>query len=405
MSVSARFAWVSCLLLAVGAASVGPRASAGEPPQSTPQAEPPAAKAAAPQAAAGPKNREFQELFGQWQAVVAEIRRLREDYKTADASVKKEIEARFNALVNQGSALTPKLLEAARAAYLEAPNANDEVSSMLMGVVQHESIAENYEHVLPSAEALIQGGYPDNSVYAWAGLAALVTNRFDLAEKYLEAADRHQAFGALGALPPDHPLRGLGRLYPELVTYYQKEWPREQKIRAAEAEADDLPRVLLVTNKGEIELELFENEAPNTVANFISLVEKGYYDGLTFHRVIPGFMAQGGCPDGSGSGGPGYQIPCECYQPDYRRHFRGTLSMAHAGRDTGGSQFFITFTPTKHLDGRHTAFGRVICGMEVLSQIQRRDPRDPNAPPADKILKAEVTRKRDHPYVPKKVGQ
>ncbi|MFH1268256.1 MAG: peptidylprolyl isomerase [Planctomycetota bacterium] len=166
-----------------------------------------------------------------------------------------------------------------------------------------------------------------------------------------------------------------------------------------------MPRVALVTNKGEIEIELFENEAPNTVASFISLVEKGYYNGLTFHRVLPGFMAQGGCPDGTGSGGPGYQIACECYEPNHRLHFRGTLSMAHAGRDTGGSQFFLTFTPTRHLDGRHTAFGRVIRGMEVLAKIQRRNPQSPNPPEPDKIVEAKVVRKRDHEYAPKKVGQ
>ena len=110
------------------------------------------------------------------------------------------------------------------------------------------------------------------------------------------------------------------------------------------------------TSEGDIEIELFENEAPNTVLNFITLVDKGFYNGLKFHRVLPGFMAQGGDPKGDGTGGPGYTIPCECYQPDHRLHFRGSLSMAHAGRDTGGSQFFLTFVPTQHLDGMHTGF-------------------------------------------------
>ncbi|NLX94993.1 MAG: peptidylprolyl isomerase [Rhodopirellula sp.] len=165
-----------------------------------------------------------------------------------------------------------------------------------------------------------------------------------------------------------------------------------------------MPRVLLKTSKGDIVVELFENEAPNAVANFISLVEKGFYNGLTFHRVLPAFMAQGGCPIGNGSGGPGYQIPCECYQPNHRLHFRGTLSMAHAGRDTGGSQFFLTFVPTTHLDGKHTAFGRVIEGMGVLGEIQRHDPEDPNSPDPDKILEAKVVRKREHQYEVKKTG-
>ncbi|NMG23056.1 peptidylprolyl isomerase, partial [Brasilonema bromeliae] len=152
----------------------------------------------------------------------------------------------------------------------------------------------------------------------------------------------------------------------------------ERAIREKEAKADDLPRVKLSTTEGDMVVELYENEAPNTVANFVSLVEKGFYNGLTFHRVLEDFMAQGGDPTGTGSGGPGYNIPCECYQPNARKHFPATLSMAHAGRDTGGSQFFITFVQTKHLDGKHTVFGRVIEGQEVLDKLQRIDPSSPS---------------------------
>ena len=184
---------------------------------------------------------------------------------------------------------------------------------------------------------------------------------------------------------------------------FKKAWDKEQKIREAESKADDLPRVLLKTNKGDIEIELFENEAPNTVANFITLVEKGFYNGLTFHRVLANFMAQGGDPRGDGTGGPGYTIPCECYQPNFRLHFRGSLSMANAGRDTGGSQFFITFVPTDYLDGKHTVFGRVIKGFDVLAKIQRRDPEEANPPDPDKIIEAKVLRKRPHEYKVKKM--
>ena len=173
-------------------------------------------------------------------------------------------------------------------------------------------------------------------------------------------------------------------------------WAKEKKIREAEAKADDLPRVLLKTSAGDMEIELFENEAPNTVLNFITLVDKGFYNGLKFHRVLPGFMAQGGDPKGDGTGGPGYTIPCECYRPDHRLHFRGTLSMAHAGRDTGGSQFFLTFVPTKHLDGKHTVFGRVISGFDVLAKLKRRNPEDQTVGAADTIIEAKVTRKRQH---------
>lgn len=161
-----------------------------------------------------------------------------------------------------------------------------------------------------------------------------------------------------------------------------------------------LPQVLLKTSKGDVVLELYEDEAPNSVANFISLVESGFYDGLAFHRVIDDFMAQGGCPDGRGTGGPGYKIKCECYRPDAKKHERGVIAMAHAGRDTGGSQFYITFVPTPHLNGKHTVFGKVIKGMENIDKFNRTDA----GGPAEKIEKAEVLSKRDHEYKPEKVG-
>jgi cyclophilin family peptidyl-prolyl cis-trans isomerase len=407
MSVCTRLAlvwwvmWMAGWAVAAEQAATGPEPAAAE----ASQPETPEAKEPAEEPALGPKNRRFNELFSPWKAILAEIRQLQTEYQAADAERKTEIKTRFAELVEQGEALQPQLIEAAREAYLEDAKAGETAGKFLFDAVVYESRRENYEQVLPPAEALIEGGFADKSVFAWAGLAALVTSQLDAAEKYFTAADENDAFKALRALDPDYQLSDLAGSYRELLAYYRKAWPKEQEIRAREAEADDLPRVLLVTNKGEIELELFENEAPDTVANFISLVEKGFYDGLTFHRVLPGFMAQGGCPDGTGSGGPGYKIPCECYEPDRRLHFRGTLSMAHAGRDTGGSQFFLTFTPTKHLDGRHTAFGRVVRGMEVLAKIQRRNPQSPNPPKADKILEAKVLRKRDHEYMPKKVGE
>ena len=120
----------------------------------------------------------------------------------------------------------------------------------------------------------------------------------------------------------------------------------------------------------QIRIELFEKDAPNTVANFEKLANSGFYDGLTFHRVIPGFVAQGGCPRGDGRGGPGYTINCEI---NPNKHERGALSMAHAGPNTGGSQFFIVYKPQPHLDGVHTVFGKVIDGMEHVDQFKGHD--------------------------------
>lgn len=128
------------------------------------------------------------------------------------------------------------------------------------------------------------------------------------------------------------------------------------------------------TVRGVMKVNFFEKDAPNTVANFIKLSEQGFYNGLTFHRVIPDFVIQGGCPKGDGTGGPGYTIKCEL-DGDNQYHDRGVLSMAHAGRDTGGSQFFICYNRenTQHLDGHHTVFGKVYEGLDVIDKIQQGD--------------------------------
>lgn len=191
-----------------------------------------------------------------------------------------------------------------------------------------------------------------------------------------------------------------------------KEIFEELLIRQRETAADDLPRVKLTTTQGEIVLELYENQAPNTVRNFISLVESGYYTDMLFHRVLQDFMAQTGesKSDGSGKGGPGYTIECECYTPEARPHFSHCISMALRGKDTGGGQFFLTFSRTDFLDGKHTVFGRVNAGGDILDKIVRthisingREEPIPNIE-KDKIISAEVIRKRDHEYKPVKVG-
>jgi peptidyl-prolyl cis-trans isomerase B (cyclophilin B) len=135
------------------------------------------------------------------------------------------------------------------------------------------------------------------------------------------------------------------------------------------------------TEKGTMKVNFYDKDAPNTVANFVKLSKQGFYNGLTFHRVIPEFVIQGGCPNGSGSGGPGYTIKCEL-KGENQYHDRGVLSMAHAGRDTGGSQFFICHSRknTQHLDRQHTCFGRVYEGLDVIDKIHA----------GDKIIKIDI---------------
>ncbi|MDB4544954.1 peptidylprolyl isomerase [bacterium] len=188
----------------------------------------------------------------------------------------------------------------------------------------------------------------------------------------------------------------------------------ELLLRHAEAKQNDLPRVRLSTTQGDIVIELYENEAPDTVGNFISLVESGYYKDRLFHRVIDGFMAQGGGFKLQGGvevdgDGPGYAIPCECNSPEKRLHFTNCISMAHAGTNTGGAQFFLTLSRTDMLDGRHTCFGRIIAGMDVLAAVKKTHIPTPQTEQPiegvqkDKIISAEVIRKRDHEYKPDKI--
>ena len=135
-----------------------------------------------------------------------------------------------------------------------------------------------------------------------------------------------------------------------------------------------MSKATLSTEKGDMKVEFFEKDAPGTVENFVKLSKDGFYDGLTFHRVIPDFVVQAGCPKGDGTGGPGYKIDCEL-EGDNQHHDRGILSMAHAGRNTGGSQFFICHSRknTSHLDRNHTVFGKVVEGLDVIDQIRQGD--------------------------------
>lgn len=324
----------------------------------------------------------------QWDQATDQMDRLAEQFRSAPPDQREQIREQYMTLVDQMDDLLPKLTQTATAAYLAAPNDDPDLARLLVGIAANALRNDRFEAAAETAQMLIDNQCPEQAVYGVAGTAAYCLDNFELAEKYLNIARQAQL------------LEQDGQMYATDVAMAKKLWQVEQRLRAAEAAADDLPRVLMRTSKGDLVIELFENEAPQTVGNFVSLVEKGFYNGLTFHRVLPGFMAQGGCPDGTGAGGPGYQIFCESDKPDRRNHFRGVLSMAHAGKNTGGSQFFLTFRRTSHLDGGHTVFGRVIEGLEVLEELQRIDPQRPSGVQPDKILEAKVIRKRDHAYQP-----
>ncbi|MFN0020884.1 MAG: peptidylprolyl isomerase [Pirellulaceae bacterium] len=339
---------------------------------------------------------DFPVVYKKWNEVDKQLKTLAEQYQLAPSSEERAVlRERYQKLVTQSEAILPQLRTSAEAAFDAAPGKDADVKKIMLGMMAYEYRREEFGVVLKLAHKLLDAKVDDPVIYSIGGVAAYLSDDYETAEKWLPLAEKASRLGDEGK---EH-LKELPKT--------KELWVKEDKIRALEKEKDDLPRVKFETNKGTIVLELFENEAPQTVGNFIHLVQTKFYDGKIFHRVLPGFMAQGGDPQGDGSGGPGYEIPCECYRDDHRVHFQGSLSMAHAGKDTGGSQFFITFRRTPRLDGKHTAFGRVIEGMEVLPKLQRRNPDlaglGAPLPVADKIISATVVRKRDHEYAPTKV--
>ncbi len=367
-----------------------------------PKADPPETaqlESSQPKAAAGSVLADYNKLFDEWKEVLKELRRLKGQYSNAKPEDAKGLEEQWAAQIAKGEKLLPQLRQAAAAAYSEEKSVDPQLQRFLLKLTEDSLAADDYEVAYDLAKVVLDRAEADKApppkqLYQVAGKSAFMTNRFEEADKYFNLAVDAGTFD-----PADG---GLVASIPK----YKEWWATEKKIRETEAKAEGdalLPRVKLSTTAGDFVIELFENEAPETVGNFVSLVEADFYKDVIFHRVLPGFMAQGGDPQGTGVGDPGYNIYCETENPNHRRHFRGTLSMAHAGKDTGGSQFFMCFSPQQGLDGKHTAFGRVIEGMENLSKIQKITPGENKQVEPTKILSAEVLRKRDHKYLPHKV--
>ncbi|HLY10773.1 MAG TPA: peptidylprolyl isomerase [Planctomycetota bacterium] len=254
----------------------------------------------------------------------------------------------------------------------------DEGGELTLKLARLEHAVNRYEPAAVNLEKVIKKDEKNLDARFLLAVCYFSIHRFDDSVKLLQDLLKAE-------VTPE--IRSKAAQFLEMAQKYVPLWKSEQEVRDKEAKADDLPRVRITTTKGDIDIELFENDAPNTVANFIELVDRKFYDGLKFHRVIPGFMAQGGDPTGSGAGGPGYRFKDEL-KPESRLHFRGTLSMANAGPDTNGSQFFLTHLPTDWLNGKHTVFGRVVAGQDVVDALLI----------GDSIVKAEVVRKRKHDY-------
>jgi len=364
-----------------------------EPAKSEPaktEAKSAAPKTDAPAAAGKPAAVvEFDKQFAEWKDLLVKMRQIHEQYPRAKDADKPAMKAEFETLRAQGHTIMPKLFVLAEKAYVADPT-NKQISDFLVSFTVDFAKVDRYDNAARLGKVLVDNGTHDPKLMTELIKTAMVLNDYDTARAYIKIAkaDGDQSAmldSAAEQIAKDEPL-----------------WKAEQAIRAEEAKADDLPRVKIKTRYGDIVVELFENEAPNTVANFISLVEKGYYDGLKFHRVIGGFMAQTGDPEGTGRGGPGYTIDDEV-SGKFRRHFRGSLSMAKTqAPNSGGSQFYLTFGRPSHLDGIHTVFGRVVEGMDVLEKIARTEMESgPTGFKPDAMEKLTVVRKRDHKYEPK----
>lgn len=341
-----------------------------------------------------PEVKQYQAVEARVQKIRGEVDKIYDKARTLtneDVEELKKLQLALNESVAAMRKELPELRKAALAAIDKAPKSVS-IGETLLQISAGECSNDQYAAAKQIVDVLMKNGNGVDGLYDVGTMVAFATDDFTKAKEYLQKS-----------VDLKETRRLSNRFTVESMDQHIADWKKEQAVRDAEAAKGDLPRVKLATTEGDIVIELFENEAPQAVGNFVNLVEKKYYDGLTFHRVLPNFMAQGGCPDGRGTGGPGYKIYCECEKENYRRHFSGTLSMAHAGKNTGGSQFFMTFLPTPHLDGRHTAFGRVIEGKDVMSKIQRVDPQRPSGLKPTQIKAATVLRKRDHQYAPTKV--
>lgn len=368
----------------------------------------------------------FDEILTDWKAVLQKMMDLREEFRlpeTTDAR-RQECQREFNDLRAEAQTMNQQLMEQAVLCILKYPKENMDLDAFIINVLREYRRLDLHDDALAICKTLLSQDIKSDEITEAIAYSALYANDFETAAKYGPKLKDLQWRRKSDFDYSQSPFKNL--------EYWQTEWKRELELRRQEERAADLPRVVLETTRGDIEIELFENQAPNTVANFIFLVEKGFYTNLDFHRVIHHEMAQGGGSelirtetnmDGTlkkrqnKNAGPGYTIPDEIHEQS-RKHFRGTVSMANAGPNTGGSQFFICYQPRREYDGKHTVFGRVVRGMDVVSFFLPRQPYDPNeqledeselenrvmevpgCEMPDKILSAKVIRKRRHPYSP-----
>jgi cyclophilin family peptidyl-prolyl cis-trans isomerase len=389
-----RIVYISALLVA----SMGNNFELMAQQPTTVPTPPPSGTAPAPSADA---EKRFQDIAAKWKETVKELNSVQAAFQTAKPAERPELAKRYETARATAMELQPQLKASVEPAFAANPK-NEDATEFLFAMIEDAAESENGPEALRIIQLLQKNNVNKREFKFVAAQLNWANNNFPEALELATSANTEKS---------DMVSQGV---LAEMKKYDQM-WKDELAARANDAKLNSdprtaNPRVKISTTKGDIVVELFETEAPNTVANFVSLVDSKYYDGTYFHRVLANFMAQGGDPNtrdadrsNDGGGGPGYTIKCECSAPNARKHFRGTLSMAKtAAPNTGGSQFFLTFRPTTQLDGLHTVFGRVVEGLDVLDKLQRIDPQDPNSVKIkpDYIKTATVLNKRPHEYKP-----
>lgn len=347
-----------------------------------------------------PETPEFKAATEAFREHIKETREIMVRFNTTLVNVPQDRQLReqWFEMMKQGVPLFQQMMAAAVTEYQMSPDPTSPLAAMLWETFKRRSEVDSYEGMLPVGQALLASGYDEPELQSMLVRTAYALNELDVVRQQATQLASKDAANPQAA-----------RLLEDLDEFEQL-WTEELAAREQDAQGPPLPRVRIQTTKGNIEVELFENQAPETVANFISLAESGFYEGLIFHRVMEHFMAQTGCPIGDGSGDPGYKIYGETDKPNARNFYRGTLGMALSrDPDSGGSQFFITFLPAPDLNGKYTAFGRVVEGIEVLGHLVRVDPESSDeakkkpVDPLDEIISMEVLTKRAHEYTPHKV--
>lgn len=339
---------------------------------------------------ANPAEERFEAVRDLWTAFSLELDKARYLVNNCLPEQKSAAVLAYDTLLEKGNELLRQFSEATMAAY-EADPTNEEVERYLKIMIEHMLTADRYENVLEMAEMAIAHGKPDGKLYEQAAIASFEIGDLDAAERYFAEGEK------LGELSDD------ARAKRDTIPEWREKLARELAIREAEAQADNLPRVTITTTKGDIVLELYEDQAPNTVANFMALAERRFYNGMEFYRVLSNFAAVAGCPLNRGTGGPGHEIVCESSRDDRRCAMRGTISMVNGGRGRCGSQFFIALASSgvRNTEFDNPVFGRVIDGMDVVERLRRVDV-DSTAKDFDRerILYTRIERRRNHEYTP-----